>query len=111
MSTFGNAAILNPEHRWECPNCTKQSVTRRADRHTQMHICAGQNGLMSPMVPAGTRCKVSRVEREDYVGRELVRTDQDGRPAMGVAIERDTGKDFTVFAPTATGGSRASGSG
>jgi hypothetical protein len=54
------------------------------------------------MVPAGTRCKVEAVEREDYVGRELVRVDGEGRPIMAVVTERDEGRDCAVFAPAAS---------
>jgi len=54
------------------------------------------------MVPAGTHCKVVAVEREDYVGRELVQTDGNGRPVMAVQTIRDDGMDCAVLAPCAT---------
>jgi hypothetical protein len=53
------------------------------------------------MVLAGTRCKVTAVEREDYVGSEDVRYDGEGRAVMAVRTTRDDGEDLAVFAPTA----------
>lgn len=54
------------------------------------------------MVPDGVRCKVAAREREDYIGRELVQTDGDGRPVMSVVTTRDEGEDCVVYAPCAT---------
>lgn len=68
-----------------------------------MHPCRDLKGLMVPLVPEGTACKVEVVEREDYVGGELVQTDGDGRPIMSVVVTREDGRDCTVFAPTAQG--------
>lgn len=93
--------VLVPEHRWECPNCDLTEVTREARPHSRMHACRGLRGLTAPMVPAGTRAKVEAVERGDYVGRDLVQTDADGRPVMAVLTTRDDGQDCSVLAPTA----------
>lgn len=100
-----SVALLQPEQQWMCPNCTLTDVTREARPHSRFHACAGLNGLTAPMVPAGTRCKVEAVEREDYVGRELVQTDGNGRPVMAVRTIRDDGTDLAVFAPCATANS------
>jgi hypothetical protein len=54
------------------------------------------------MVPAGTRCKVEAFEREDYIGKEKVQFDGEGRPIMKVVTTRDDGMDAAVYAPTAT---------
>lgn len=54
------------------------------------------------MVMAGTSAKIVAVEREDYVGTDLVQTDGEGRPIMSVVTVRDDGQDCMVFAPTAT---------
>ena len=48
--------------------------------------------------------KVEAREREDYVGHELVQTDEAGRSVMSVVTTRDDGQDAIVFAPTAIGG-------
>ena len=69
-----------------------------------MHLCAALGGLAAPLVPEGTRpYKLARVDREDYVGREVVQRDEDGRPAMATEITRDDGTDRAVLAPCATG--------
>lgn len=98
--------LLRPEQRWVCPNCTFTDVTHHgADAVvTRFHPCAGLKGLTAPMVPAGTRAKVEAVERGDYVGREHVQVDGDGRPVMSVVTTRDDGNDVAVFAPLAAAG-------
>lgn len=91
--------ILDAERRWSCPNCTVTAVTRGAG--SRFHPCAGLAGLLAPMVVDGVRCTVRAVLREDYVGREDVRHDGDGRPVMAVTVTRDEGEDRVVYAPTA----------
>jgi hypothetical protein len=94
--------LLGAEHHWECPNCTLTDVTYEAQPHTRFHPCAGLKGLTAPMVPAGTRCKVEAVEREDWVGSEMVQVDGEGRPIMRVETTREDGNDVAVLAPCAT---------
>jgi len=94
--------LLAAEHRWECPNCPATDVTHETGPHTRFHACAGLKGLTAPMVPAGTRCKVEAVGRDDDVGGELVTSDGEGRPVMAVRATRDDGTDLAVFAPCAT---------
>ena len=94
--------LLSSVTRWTCPNCLFEDVTTEARPHTRFHVCAGLRGLTAPMVPEGTRCKVEAREREDYVGREMVQTDANGRPVMSVVTTRDDGQDVVVFAPAAT---------
>lgn len=89
------------ERRWECPNCESAAVT--VDAKTPMHPCGGLAGLLTPLVPAGQKCKVEAVEREDYIGDELVQVDGNGRPVMAVVTTREDGQDCRVFAPTAQG--------
>jgi hypothetical protein len=60
-------------------------------------------GLSVPFVADGTRSKLEAVEREDYIGRELVQVDGNGRPIMSVITTRDEGQDCTVYAPCAQG--------
>lgn len=96
--------LLTSEHRWECPNCDLTQVTHESRPHTRFHACRGLRGLTAPMVTAGVRCKVEAVERDDYVGAELVQTDGEGRPVMNVTTTRDDGTDVAVFAPCATAG-------
>ena len=94
---------LTPEHRWSCPNCTATDVTHEPRPHTRFHACRGLRGLTAPMVPAGTDCKVEAVERGDYVGRELVTADGEGRPVMSIVTTRaDGSNDCAVLAPCAS---------
>jgi hypothetical protein len=58
------------------------------------------------MVPAGTKAKVEAKEREDYVGKEEVQTDGEGKPVMSIVTTRDEGQDCTVLAPTAQGSAK-----
>lgn len=95
-----------PQRWWECPNCDQTAVTRDLDVGANFHNCAGLLGLSAPMVPAGTRAKVEAREREDYIGRDQVHQDPDGRPIMSIVTTRDDGQDCTVLAPLATGFSR-----
>lgn len=94
--------LLTVEHRWTCPSCTLEDVTYEAQPHSRMHSCKGLKGLTAPMVPAGTKAKHIANEREDYVGKDLVQLDPDGRPVMNIVTTRDDGEDCTVFAPAAT---------
>ncbi|WP_143589852.1 hypothetical protein [Streptomyces africanus] len=67
----------------------------------RFHTCPGLAGLLAPMVLEGVRARVRAVVREDYVGGEDVRYDDEGRPVMSVVTERDDGRDCVAFAPTA----------
>jgi hypothetical protein len=93
---------LRNERRWSCPNCGKEEVTHEAQPHTRFHECPHLHGLAAPMLPAGTRALVRALPREDYVGREHVTRDSEGRPAFAVETVRDDGVDVAVFAPMAT---------
>lgn len=89
---------------WVCPNgCPTSDVTYRADVHQQLHPCLSMGGLTVPLVEQGSRVKVSVHEREDFLGNEIVTTDDAGRPIMAVSITRDDGEDRVVFAPLAVG--------
>jgi hypothetical protein len=92
---------LRVERRWVCPACFTTDLTLRADVHTQFHRCPGLGGIEAPMVEEGTRCKIERLDREDYVGGDLVQRGPDGRPLFAVRVTRDDGTDMAVFAPTA----------
>jgi hypothetical protein len=94
--------LLQAEHRWYCPNCTDTHVTYEDRPHTPFHPCRGLMGLTAPFVAAGTRAKVEAVPREDYVGREQVQTDGEGRPVMAIITTREDGQDCAVMAPCAT---------
>jgi hypothetical protein len=99
--------LAPPEQRWACPSCGKLAVTRETRPHAEFHHCLAL-GIVAPMIAFtgdeldGRQVRHVLVEREDYVGAELVRTDDNGRPWMAVDTERaDGSNDRTVFAPTA----------
>lgn len=94
--------ILCAERHWVCSACDTTAVTNRADVHSQFHNCPGLLGLWAPMVQAGTNSKIEAREREDYVGREQVQLNREGRPIMSVQVTRDDGEDCAVYAPAAT---------
>jgi hypothetical protein len=96
-----SGAVLEVVHSWYCPNCGKRDQTKEARPHTRFHTCPAMALMAAPMIPAGTKCKVEAHLREDYVGRDLVQTDANGRPVMSIVTTRDDGQDCVVFAPTA----------
>lgn len=93
---------LQREQHWTCPNCTLEEVSHEAMPHTRFHTCRGLRGLTAPMIRAGVRCKIEAHDRDDYVNRDLVTVDGDGRPVMSVVTTRDDGQDCMVFAPCVT---------
>lgn len=99
--------ILQRHQDWTCPNCSAVDRTFDPRPHTRFHACPGLKGLTAPMVPAGTRAKVEAVDRQDYVGRDIVTRDGDGRVVMAVQTIRDDGNDVAVYAPCATAGGKA----
>ena len=90
--------------RYECPNCTATVTLVRMATKPVLHTCAGLHGILAPLVPAGTACKIEANDRDDYVAGELVQTDDRGRPIMSVTTTRDDGQDTVVYAPTAKAG-------
>jgi hypothetical protein len=93
--------LLNPVYEWTCPACKASYRTKRV-LSNRFHNCAKMKGLTTPMVPAGTKAKLTAHEREDYIGGDIVRLNDEGRPVMSIVTTRDDGEDATVFAPTAT---------
>lgn len=94
--------LVSAIHEWYCPNCGLTDRTEEPRPHVRFHTCPSLRGLTAPLLPAGTKAKVTAHEREDYIGTERVQTDDAGRPVMSVVTERDAGQDVVVFAPTAT---------
>lgn len=91
-----------PEQHWTCGNCSDTAVTR--GQPNRFHQCRGLAGILAPMVLDGQRSRVLAVEREDYIGREIVQYDGNGRPVMAVRTDHwDGSNDVIVNAPTARG--------
>lgn len=107
---IGVVVLLEPPPQdWECPRC---DVTDRtpASVPNRWHMCRGLVGLQAPLVRAGSGARLVAVEREDYVGGEMVQTDGYGRPIMMVKTERPDGSyDAVVYAPTARGSAKGFG--
>lgn len=101
--------IAPPVRDWWCPQCGARDQTREAGPHTRYHTCPRLRMMSVPMVPAGTKARISLHEREDYVGTERVQVDPElGRPVMSLVTERPDGSnDVEVFAPLATVGIRS----
>ena len=94
-------AALTLHRDWVCAkDCGAHA--RTYDHMLPHHRCKKMAGLMVALIPAGTKAKVEAIERQDYVGKELVQTDLDGRVIMSTVVTRDEGQDCTVYAPCAT---------
>jgi hypothetical protein len=97
----GAAALITGHIDWECPNCQTRDTTPLLIPN-RYHPCPGLRGLLAPLVRAGTDCKITALPREDYLGGEVQRTDEAGRPYGGVKVERSDGSnDLFMFAPLA----------
>lgn len=90
--------------RYECKTCNRRFETREPRTRVPMHPCAGRAGILTPMVLEGGSVKIETVERQDYVGKDVVTRDDNNRPIMAVVTTRDNGQDCTVFAPCASAG-------
>lgn len=95
--------LLDGVRSWYCPRCGARAITRRADVHTEFHTCPKLLMMNAPMVLDGLAAKIELVERQDYVGQEMVQLSPERRrPVMNITITRDEGTDAAVYAPTAT---------
>jgi len=101
--------LLDAWQDWHCPNCGLTERTRPVPVNaSRFHTCPALHSLTAPLVRAGTDCKVTAVERGDYLRDEEQRTGDDGRPYMAVVTERaDGSNDAAVFPAVATFGVRA----
>jgi hypothetical protein len=87
---------------WECLHCNARDTTREAGPHTRFHACSGL-GITAPMTVVGSGARLVVNERQDFVGNEVVRLNEAGRPVMSISTEYPDGRnDLVVFAPTAT---------
>lgn len=94
-------SALVPVTRWHCRSCSFTDVTRETQPHSRFHPCAGLGGLTMPMLREGEDAQVVATVREDYVGREDVQYDGEGRPLSSFVTEYADGHtDVAVLAPT-----------
>jgi hypothetical protein len=88
-----------PFEDWYCPNCGLAERTEKLPPNgSRFHTCPALHMLTAPLVRANVSAKVEAVEREDYLGREVQATGDDGRPYMAVRTTRDDGDDLAVNA-------------
>lgn len=95
-----SGALLDAWQDWACPNgCDAGDRTRPLPPNaSRFHCCPRLHGLTAPLIRAGTDCRVTAVERADYLGREEQRTGDDGRPYMAVeTVHADGRTDLAVF--------------
>lgn len=85
---------------WECPSCGKEKRVG-GQYGLVVHKCPKMGGLTTPYVRKGVSAKHEAVLRQDYVGDEMVQTDDQGRPVQSIVTTRDNGQDVRVFAPAA----------
>ena len=84
---------------WACPNCPAQETTRPLPPNaSRYHQCPGLHGLNAPLVRAGTRCKVTAEERQDYLAGDLQAMGDDGKAYMAVRTTYDGHEDLMVNA-------------
>jgi hypothetical protein len=102
------AVLLHAWQDWECPNCGLTERTRPIPPNAaRFHPCPRLHMLKAPLVLAGSDCKIEVVEREEYLGAEIQRSGDDGRPYAGVRTEYADGhNDLAVYAPLAYGSVR-----
>ena len=97
--------LLDAWQDWRCPACGAEERTRPLPPNgTRFHPCPKLHGLTAPLVRAGTDCKLVASQREDYLGDEVQRTGDDGKPYMNVrTVHADGREDCAVFSPVARG--------
>jgi len=98
---------IDTVYQWTCPRCHQEDASsgRRLESGevvSRFHRCPALGLMLTPMIPVGTKAKITAHERDDYVGKDIIQTDASGRPIMSITVERETGMDTVVFAPTAT---------
>ena len=91
--------LLETFQDWTCPNCPAADRTPALPPNaSRFHQCPGLHGLSAPLVRAGTDCKVTAAERQDYLGGDEQATGDDGKPYMSIRLTRPDGEDLWVNA-------------
>ncbi len=88
-----------PYEDWYCPNCgLTDRVQKLPPNASRFHTCPKLHMLTAPLVRADVRAAVVAEERQEYLGREIQATGDDGIPYMAVRTIRDDGDDVAVNA-------------
>lgn len=97
---LSRAVLLNSFIDWECPACGYAERTRPVPN--RFHVCPRLHYITAPLVHAGSDCTLVATERQDYLGKEVQATGDDGVPYMNVlTIRADGSNDCAVHAPVA----------
>ena len=100
--TCDERRVIDDPRAWDCSRCDQTAVTPASQPGTPMHVCPGLRMMEIPFRRAGEDADTRLVEREDYVGDEDVRTDENGGVWMAAEIVHGDGHtDRFVYAPTA----------
>lgn len=100
-AAFNAGIVIDMDRRWQCNSCGRLHVTKSSTEvQTPMHQCAAMAGTWVPFVPAGTDAVIRVEERQDYIGKDTVFFDTNGRPIMSVYTTREDGEDCHILAPT-----------
>ena len=83
--------LLDATKHWECVRCRHEHRTVVVAPHVPMHNCPAMSTMSLPMTEVGADVQVRVVEREDYVGGNIV-TYANGRPVMAVATDHADGR-------------------
>ena len=88
---------------WACPECGLTDRTPPLPPGAfRYHSCPGLHGLNAPLTRAGADCRLTAVERQDYLNGEIQATGDDGRPYMGIRTDyADGSNDYQAHAGAA----------
>jgi hypothetical protein len=90
-----------PDLIWVCEHCTIRFKTHPSAM-TPLHPCKGLHGMRVPLIREDSGHHLRLVEREDYIGGDDVRVDDEGRPVMRAEVEHAHGQvGVWVYAPCA----------
>ena len=100
-----NVPLLVAHQDWYCPECGLEERTPPLPPNAaRFHTCPKLHMLTAPLVRSGSDCKLVANERGDYLGNEVQKTGDDGKPYMNVeTVHADGHNDLAVFSPVARG--------
>lgn len=86
--------LLRAFQEWECPNCQcRETTAPLPPGSSRYHNCPGLHMLSAPLIRAGTDCKVTAEERQDYLAGDRQATGDDGIAYMAVRTTYGDGHD------------------
>lgn len=79
--------LLKPQYEdLHCPNCgyAERLPEPLPPGSSRFHNCVKLHNLSAPLVPVKADCKVEAVNRDDYLGDEIVNMGDDGKAYMAI---------------------------